>query len=1358
MKTRSFLSIVFCSILTSYTAVAQNGKLYVPEDGLSSSFINQIYQDNDGFIWVATESGLNKFDGITFTQYLNTPNDSTSIKSNYTRCLLEDDDNNFLIGFYNGLMRYDKASDLFHHISVYSDGTEMSPHITQICKLRNGEIWLSTSGRGLFKYDSERDVAVNIGELMEKLQIYVVNNLFEDSKGRIWLSTEYNGVVRIDSCHQTFEIYRHPRVPENGIYSIAESKDGEIIIGTKQSGVARFDSINNCFEPILDEGKVRSFSAYIVQNINDEIWVGCDGEGIKRYNSSIKELEAYSLIIPSLGQKRGRIHALIEDKDRNIWIGMCQKGLILINNNRIKFDYIGHRSIRTNSIGLNCVTSIYKDKENHLWVGNDYEGIFELDQDGRQVRHLKPLDEGGTVPSIVYGLFEDSNNNFWIGSIGDRVGWLDKRTGRFAYIEGLNIRNVLSITEDNQKNIYLGTFGGGLYRFNLESRKLNSYRSYEGKELEPQKQCIANNWINKIMYDSEGIIWIAHYKGVSCFNPSTNSFTDYTGSNEVIDGCIGYALMEDKKGDIWAGTSDGLFHFDKQTQAIKQFTQADGLPNNVICGIGEDENKYIWLSTCTGISRFNPTKGEFVNYNAQDGLQGNEFFRGASFQDNNGRIYFGGVNGITAFNPSDIVDIERNLPVYITDFSIFQQSISANTLSDGKAIISTPVIDANEFKLSHEDNTFSISFATMTFDNTNQIAYKYRIKEMYDTWMITEPGQNKVTYNNLPPGRYTFEVFASTTNSNPLIRTISIVIAPPWYLSWWAYLIYILFILFIIAGIINYIRMRLIHRHQLIEQRHSDEIKDAKLQFFINISHEIRTPMTLIMAPLERLLKVNTDKELTKSYQLIYNNAHRILNIVNQLMDIQKMDKGKMKLHFEETNLTLFIDEITQSFDFIAYKRNITLDFIYPETPVTAWIDNENFDKVLMNIISNAFKYTPENGRIEIQLSVGSDETLTNELANYIEIAITDNGIGIDADKMEQIFDCFYRVDNPLTQKNIGTGIGLYLSRLLINLHHGSIKVENRNDGTGSRFIIRIPQGASHLPQDEICTKSTSDMELMLYTQHIPTFLEEEEKAAIKAKGGMRILIVEDNVEICNLLYSELRTEFKVTVCSNGKEAYDSILSSIPDLVISDVMMPIMDGIELCQKIRGNITINHLPIILLTAKSGVEDKVFGIEKGADAYIEKPFNMDVLKSTINNLLKNRHLLKTKYTGAQEQLEKVNKLSLKSPDEQLMERIMKVINDNISNPELNVETIASQVGLSRVHVHRKMKELTNQSTRDFIKNTRLKQAALLLQEKNLGISDVAYATGFTTLSYFSALFKGIYGVTPKEFKQNHSKAEV
>lgn len=1355
MKTLTLLSIVFCSILAPLTMFAQNGKLFETEDGLSSSFINQIYQDRDGFIWIATESGLNKFDGITFTNYLNTPGDSTSIKSNYVRCLFQDD-NNLLVGCYNGLMRYDKANDLFHHIPMYVGDSEMAPHVTQISKLKNGEIWLATSGRGLFKYDSNKDAAFNISELMEKLQIYVISNLFEDSKGRIWLSTEYNGIIRIDSCHQTFEIYRYPRVPDNGIYSIAESKDGEIIVGTKQSGVARYDSINNCFQPILDEGKVRYFSAYIVQNINDEIWVGCDGEGVKRYNSLTKELEAYKPNIPSLGQKRGRIHALLEDRDKNIWIGMCQKGVILINHNQVKFDYIGHRSIRNNSIGLNCVTSIYKDKDNHLWVGHDYEGIFEVNQEGQQVRHFKPFNEGGSVPGIVYGMFEDSNGNFWIGSIGDRVGWLNKKTGKFSHIDELPIRNVLSIVEDNQKNIYLGTFGDGLYRFNLESKELTSYKSYKGDDIELQKQCLANNWINKVIYDSEGLIWIAHYKGISCFNPSTNSFTHYTDSNMIIDGCIGYVLMEDKEGDIWAGTSDGLFHFDKQLQAIIHFTQADGLANNVICGIGEDDNDFIWVSSCMGVSRFNISKREFINYSVKDGLQGNEFFRGASFQDNNGRIYFGGINGITAFNPSDITAIERELPIYITDFSILQQSISANTLSGGKPVINTSVMEANTFRLSYQDNTFSISFATMTFDNTNQITYQYRIKELYDIWMITEPGQNKVTYNNLPPGKYTFEVYASTDNI-PLIKTVNIVITPPWYLSWWAYLIYTLVIIAIIGGIINYIRMRLVHRQQLLEQKHSDEIKDAKLQFFINISHEIRTPMTLIMAPLERLLKTNTDKDLTKSYQLIYSNAHRILNIINQLMDIHKMDKGKMKLHFEETNLTSFIDEIIQSFDFIAYKRNIALTFIHPDIPITAWIDNENFDKVLMNIISNAFKYTPENGAIEIQLSKGRNENLSTKLANYIEIAITDNGIGIDGDKMEQIFDCFYRIDNPLTQKSIGTGIGLYLSRLLVNLHHGEIKVVNMNEEKGCRFIIRIPQGASHLPKEDVCAKSTSNIDFLLHSQHIPTFLEEEDKLSIKTKGSIRILVVEDNVEICNLLYGELGAEYKVTICSNGKEAYDSILSTTPDLVISDVMMPIMDGIELCQKIRGNITINHLPIILLTAKSGVEDKVFGIEKGADAYIEKPFNMDVLRSTISNLLKNRHLLRTKYSGAQEQLEKVNKLTLKSPDEQLMERIMKVINDNISNPELNVETIASQVGLSRVHVHRKMKELTNQSTRDFIKNTRLQQAALLLQEKNLGISDVAYATGFTTLSYFSALFKGIYGVTPKEYKQHHSKVE-
>ena len=581
---------------------------------------------------------------------------------------------------------------------------------------------------------------------------------------------------------------------------------------------------------------------------------------------------------------------------------------------------------------------------------------------------------------------------------------------------------------------------------------------------------------------------------------------------------------------------------------------------------------------------------------------------------------------------------------------------------------------------------------------------------------------------------------------------------------WWAYCIYVFLIGLLVLGIVNYILSRMRHRREIMKREHAEQLNEAKLQFFINISHEIRTPMTLIINPLEKLLAEKKGGEVQKTYLMIYRNAQRILRLINQLMDIRKLDKGQMFMKFRETDMVGFIDDVMLTFDYMARKKKIHFSFEHAMPQLKVWVDMNNFDKILMNIFSNAFKYTPEQGEITVSLSTGRDAARRDPLKEYFEITVTDSGIGLDREKIERIFERFYQIDNDVTKSNFGTGIGLHLSRSLVELHHGIILAENREDAPGSRFVIRIPLGSAHLRTDEL-----EDVEALITPHAVlvkpeKTDLEEvfeegegeedeESKKTGKAKNRMRILIVEDEEEILSYLKEELEGDYRIMTRKNGREAYDTILADTPDLVISDIMMPEMDGLSLCRKIKQNTNVNHVPVILLTAKSKPEDTMEGMATGADAYMVKPFNTELLKSTIANLLANRKLLKSKFSGAQQQEDKVQKLSMKSADEILMSKIMKVINENLSNPDLNVEMLAANVGLSRVHVHRKLKELTNLSARDFIKNIRLQQAAALLKEKKLTVSEVAYATGYTNLSHFSSSFKEVHGMSPKEYMLAH-----
>lgn len=566
--------------------------------------------------------------------------------------------------------------------------------------------------------------------------------------------------------------------------------------------------------------------------------------------------------------------------------------------------------------------------------------------------------------------------------------------------------------------------------------------------------------------------------------------------------------------------------------------------------------------------------------------------------------------------------------------------------------------------------------------------------------------------------------------------------------------IYCLTAVIITIFIIVQIRQRYRARQEMLEHIHAEQLNEAKLQFFINISHEIRTPMSLIISPLQKLMATDYDTERQQSYNIIYRNAERLLRLVNQLMDIRKIDKGQMQLKFQETDIVSFIQDLHYTFAYQANTKHIKLDFHSEVKELKAWIDPKNFDKVILNILSNAFKFTPENGNIQIRLCTGNDPNAAEKaLSRYFEISIEDDGIGINETELERIFDRFYQIRNSQNNSNIGTGIGLHLTRSLVELHHGSITVENNQGTPGCRFIVRLPLGKEHLKPEEI-DNSAVKQDSVHITTALPTTPLIETSPKTHSKSKYRVLIVEDDDEIRRYICQELGRDFHMQECRNGKEAFTYILKKTPDLIISDIMMPEMDGMTLCSKVKQNINTNHIPVILLTAKSREEDNLEGLSIGADAYITKPFSIEILRQSTFNLIKSRERLRNNFQGNQTQKERMQELEIESPDERLLDRIMKVINDNIANPELNVEMVAETVGISRVHLHRKLKELTNQSTRDLIRNLRLKQAATLLAKKRQSINEVAALTGFTNVAYFSTAFKELYGMTPTAYMEQNA----
>ncbi|WP_373149806.1 hybrid sensor histidine kinase/response regulator transcription factor [Bacteroides ovatus] len=1366
-----FLFSIYCFLIGSTPVMkAQTGKFYSTDKELSNSLINAVYQDRKGFIWIATENGLNKFDGTRFSIYRHNATDSTSLKNNYVRTLFEDSRGNFWIGCINGLQRYDRATDNFHELFISRKDGRKNPHITSIIERRNGDLWIATSGQGAISLKKNSNPAsFHIEtELTDRIGSNYLNVIFEDSRQNLWIATEEKGLYRYSPESKELKSYKAPyHIAGDDVSAICEDAHGQIFVGTLTKGLFRLSSRQEGnFEPVLYQNRMNLNIRTLIIDTRGKLIIGTDGEGVKEYQPQQDIIVDSEINTDPFDFSKSKVHSLIEDKDHNLWLGIFQKGLILVPGISNKFDYYGYKSIHNNTIGSSCVMAIHTDEQATIWIGTDNDGLYAINDQGKQLRHYThQAGNPQSVPGTILCLYEDSNQELWLGSYFDGLARMNKQTGTCQDATSLLQGNlnagkpkVSCIIEDKNKNLWVGTYGSGLYKINLPTQHVTYYESTRNENDDWSINRLPNDWISYLLEDREGMIWIGTYKGLAVLNPQTDNFINYKKQNNLLPGYVVYSLLESSNGEIWAGTSEGLVCLNKDRLTPVLFTTADGLPSDIICGLAEDEKKNIWISTHQGISKLNPPEKKFINYYAGDGLQGNEFTRTAVFKDKRGKIFFGGTNGVTAFYPQDITEIKKEMNVLITGFHVANRPVKKGDKSGNNVITDTAVMDTEQFTLAYNENTFSIDFSVLEFSNPDRISYQYKIKELGDEWISTQPGTNRVTYSSLKPGKYTFSVQARDHNNFSNIRTVTIAITPPWYQTWWAKVIWGCLGALLIYALTMYILSRIRHRQEVMRQKHMEQINEAKLQFFINISHEIRTPMTLIISPLEKLLAEHSEKQPV--YLMIYRNAQRILRLINQLMDIRKLDKGQMHLKFRETDIVGFINDLMQTFNYQAQKKNITFTFekeLEGADSLKVWIDLNNFDKVLMNVLSNAFKYTHEGGNIEVSLKTGHNDAYRGALKDYFEIDITDNGIGIDKNKIEQIFERFYQIDNDMTQSNFGTGIGLHLSRSLVELHHGIIKAENREDGQGTRFIIRLPLGSNHLKAEELENPEETGSEPTISQLPKDSIYETEEENKTneyrkpKAKTRYRVLIVEDDEEIRRYIRSELDSDFRIYECTNGREGLETILKEKPDLVISDVMMPEMDGITLCRKIKQNININHIPIILLTAKSKAEDQIEGLEIGADAYIVKPFNTELLRTTISNLIANRERLRGKLVGEQQVEEKITKIEMKSNDEILMSKVMKTINDHLADPTLNVEMLAANVGMSRVHMHRKLKELTNQSARDFIRSIRLKQAANLLREKNLSVSEVAYATGFSNLSHFSNTFRDFYGISPSEYKE-------
>lgn len=1348
-------------LLLQSIAYAQSGKLFTVDRELSSSMVNDVYQDSNGLIWIATEDGLNRYDGSKFTSYKQHDKKPHSLLNNYVRVVLEDRKGHLLIGFFNGLQHYDYATDTFKDIPlILLSGDRYASHVLTILERKNGDVLIGTSGQGLLllKSDGEHLYGEQISQAVPS---HFINYLYEDKAQNLWVSTQDKGLFRLgnDNIVQSFSESRG--MPCSNITSIAEDSAGNLYVGSLNKGLFKLDKDSDSFSsiPLTDDGQTLPINVLLLNN-EGTIYIGTEGKGMKVFDPISKKISETNYNVTALDFSRVKVNRIIEDDAGNIWAGLFQKGVLLLPKRTNNFKYIGQKSVKADIIGSNAIIAVLKDHQGTLWLGTDGDGIYGIGKDGKQIAHFQPSAHPNSVPATVMAIFEDSNHDLWIGSYLHGMAKLDRKTGECEYVKELldhnsePVQRVFHFEEDDNKQLWIGTMGSGLFQMDLTTNKIIHYNPKENTSYSSLANTVNNGWIDRLLVTSDGKLYTGTYDGLGCLDIKTGNFVSTFGTNRLLKGNIIYALHEDVHGTIWIGTSKGLMYIDQKTKEIHAYTMENGLPSNVICAIRGDRDNNLWISTSYGISKMDLQKHTFINYYSDDGLQGNEFSKGAAFVDADGQIIFGGINGITYFHPNEIKDQGRALEVRITDFYIHDQAVKKGMKSGSKEIISSSILEADTFHLSHEDNSFSIEFSAMEFNNPERITYMYSMGD--DQWIKLRPGTNNVTFNNLAPGTYHFRVKAEDYNTSSDAKEIVIAISPAWYLSAGAKMLYCLVLLVIIYLVVQQVRHRYRTKQKMLEHIHAKQINEAKLQFFINIAHEIRTPMSLIISPLKKLMNKDKDSEYQKDYHIMHRNSERILLLINQLMDIRKIDKGQMRLSFREIEIISFISDLCAIFEEQMQSKHIALQFHHTVEKLNVWVDPVNFDKTVLNVLANALKYTPENGKIDIRLNTGEDKDATDELKQFFEIIIADSGIGIHESELEQVFECFYQTQNTTGNFSEGTGIGLHLTRSIVQLHYGTIRAENNTDGPGCRFIMRLPLGHEHLKPAEIAQGSPLIQKTAHLIQPAPFSLAETDENKATSKSKHRVLIVEDDAEIRKYICEELGTAYQMMACENGKEALSLALKETPDLIISDIMMPKMDGITLCRKIKQHVKINHVPVILLTAKSEDEDNLEGLDIGADAYIVKPFNMEILSKTVQNIIWNREILRNNFCGNQQQEDKIQQVSIKSADEKLMTRIMDVINENISNPALNVEMLASEIGISRVHLHRKTKALTNQSTRDLIRNIRLQQAGTLLASKNVGISEVAFAVGFTSLATFSNSFKEFYGVPPTTFMENHENS--
>lgn len=1328
MKNILALLILVCPIQLLYASDTKSLNYdfihITSNEGLSQSNVKSIIQDSYGFMWFGTKNGLNRYDG-TSIKIFNCEDKIAHKKDNNISALFEDSNKKLWIGTDKGVYLYDPVTETFRFIDTLTEnGIQMTNWVARIQSDLSGNIWILVPNQGLFRFKEGTLYHYEITK-KENNSINTPECFCVTKSGKIWVGTNGAGLFLYDDKNNTFKQYITDKdgnsLKGKYIFSICEYGD-HIAVAIHEEELKKFNpatnSLTNIHAPSVHYTVLRDLACF-----NDhELWVATHA-GLFVINEAENQVTHYKEdLVHPYSLSDNIIYVIYKDKEDGIWLGTLFGGVNYLPGKRMEFDkYIPLAS--ENSLSGKRIRELAKDDQGNLWIGTDDEGLNILNT---KTGEIKPFEyqtnkKNNTLKTLAIHSFD---NKIWCGIFkkGINMIQLPSRQMQLYSAEELNIHDgsVYALFKDHAGNTWLGT-AWGLFISNP-----GELRFKEVKE-------VGNIWVYHIMEDDEHTIWIASMGyGIYRYDPLKNTYKRYLhfpddstslSSNSVSD------IMQDSKGRIWFSTDrGGICSYNKDEDNFTTWSIPEGLPDDVAYRILEDKKHNLWFGTNRGLVKFNPDSGTVRVYTKKDGLLGNQFNYKSAITDNNGKFYFGSIEGLIAFDPEKEIINDCNSPLYITRLNIYNKEI---TIHSDNSPLKKSIIHTRQITLPYNQSNIGLDFVALNYNSPTAIQYTYKMEGIDIDWIQAISNKN-ITYSGLPPGNYRFMVRATNKDIASVFSesALSITILPPWWASSTAYLIYAIFIICIIAlwfyWYENRQKKRIEEGRKLFEIEKEKELYSSKIEFFTEIAHEVRTPLTLINGPLETIMKMDIqDNKIKKNLHVISQNTKRLLELTRQLLDFRKVGETKFLPDFVMLDITQLLKETIQRFEPTITRQEKKLIQHIPGQNIIAAVDKEALTKIISNLLNNALKYSEHTIQVEL---IKEHTTFT--------IKVVSDGDNIPEELSSRIFEPFFRI-NKTREYTPGAGIGLPLAKSLAELHSGKLYLDTGQPM--NTFILTLP-----LHQEKV-------IRLEDYSKKEEYLLSENKLPATGFAEKKRILLVEDNEEVRSFIAEKLQDSFIVETSANGIEALETLKSQHIDLVISDVMMPLMGGFELCQAIKSNMELSHIPFVFLTAKDDLDSKINGLKIGAESYIEKPFSYDYLHSQIITLLNNRQ--KERETFAKRPFFPLHNMKMNKADEEFMDKIIQIIHENITDYNFNVERLAEIVGMSRSGLLRKIKVLTNLSPIDFIRLIRLKKAAELILEGKHRIGEICYMVGINSPSYFSKLFLKQFGMTPKDFeKQN------